>query len=157
MRAAVLLSLLAMMSVAAMCTSSVQVDHRWDSTERRWRDGGVQVTPRAVSIDVHDLRELDRTSVHRIGTLVVHAPPEMPDAEFDAWVVEKTAELGGTHYMPADTLEQASQSELESYAWMGELRIADRDVAEGATHYVVFRVRPDTWVSLPVAIQPEER
>ena len=151
MRAAVLLSL------AAMCTSTVQVDHRWDSTERRWRDGGVQVTPQAVAIDVHHLSELDRTPVHRLGTLVVHAPPEMPDAELDTWLHERTAELGGTHFIDADELSEASESELASYAWMGELRIADRDVAEGADHYVVFRVRPDTWVHLPTEIQPEER
>lgn len=143
--------------LAAMCTQTVQVDHRWDSTERRWRDGGVQVTPRAVAIQVHDLSELDRTPVHRLGTLVVHTPPEMPDAEFDTWLVERTAELGGTHFIEADALHRASASELESYAWMGDVRIADRDVAEGADHYVVFRVRPDTWVSLPTSIQPEPR
>lgn len=151
MRAAVLFSL------AAMCASSVHVEHRWDSTERRWRDGGVKVTPRAITIQVHDLRELDRTPVHRIGTLVVHPPPDMPDAEFLVWLTEEIAELGGTHFMDADALDEASASELESYAWMGDVRIADRDVADGADHYVVFRVRPDTWVSLPTALQPEER
>ena len=143
--------------LAALCTPTVQIDHRWDSTERRWRDGGVQVTPRAIAIAVHDLRELDRTAVHRLGTLVVQPHPQIADAEFDVWLVERTAELGGTHFMPAGVLGEASPSELESYAWMGDVRIADRDVAEGADHYVVFRVRPDTWVHLPAAIQPEER
>ena len=151
MRIAVLVSL------AALCTSTVQVDHRWESNERRWRDGGVQVTPRAIAVRVPDLSELNRTPVHRIGTLVVHVPPDMPDAEFDTWVIERTAELGGTHFIEATALHAASPSELESYAWLGDVRIADRDVAEGADHYVVFRVRPDTWVSLPTAIQPEAR
>lgn len=143
--------------LAAMCTSTVQVDHRWDSTERRWRDGGVQVTPRAVAIEVHDLRELDRTPVHHLGTLVVQPHPEVADTEFDTWLVERAAELGGTHFIDADALHEASESELESYAWMGDVRVANRDIADGADHYVVFRVRPDTWVSLPTSIQPEGR
>lgn len=143
--------------VAAFCTSGIAVDHRWDASERRWRDGGVQVTPEAIEVEVADLSELDRTPVQRIGTLVVQVPPDMSDLEYQTWLIERTAEMGGTHFIPVERLQELPESQRGTYAWMGDVNVEQRDVAEGATHYVVMQVRPNTWVSLPTALQPASR
>ena len=146
-----MVSMLRVLLVSLVGCATLQVHHRFEAHERRFRDGGVQVTPEALLVAQEHLEELGRRTVLQVGTLVVH-PPQASENEFRQWLARRAAEVGGTHFIRYATLQA-----IERPAWIEEITVHDRDLHEGATHYVVFQVRPSEWSSLPTDLQPPRR
>lgn len=146
---------LAALLVLGAC-AGMQVNERWDAHERRWRDA-YPVATRALPIVDEDLDVLDRVPVFRIGMLVVVQPVDRSEAEFRAWLSERAADRGGTHFMSAADLQALGSERLAEKEWLGQVRIEERDLQQGATHYVVFQVRRSRWQDLPEALQPTPR
>lgn len=128
----------------------MQVPHRWDAQGRQFREGGIQVTPRAIVVSPDDLTELGRRTVLQLGTLVVRTPDGVDASQLRDWLTERAAEFGGTHL-----IAYAAVQDVGEPPWMERVTVHQRDLAEGATLFVVLQVRPSEWPSLPSALQPE--
>ncbi len=134
----------------------MSVTERWEPHSREWRDA-FPVASAAIEISAEDIDVLDRTPIVRMGSLVVVQPVELNEAEFKAWVNDRAAEIGGTHWMAANDLQAMGTEALAAKEWLGDVRIEERDRRDGATLFVVFQVRRSRWLDLPESLQPAPR
>ena len=139
-------------AIATASCAGAQVNHRWDSHGRQFRDGGIQVAKHALRIQADDLAELGRQPVLQLGMLVVRIPATMSPTDFEHWLLDRAAQVGGTHMIPFLELEAAGPQD-----WLEPMMAHDRDVQDGATHYVVVQVRPSAWANLSTSLQPERQ